>query len=470
MRRLEGYPGRLIIAFVVALLVVGGVGVVTLVEFSSGAAAREVEARDALEDLVLAERLRADVERTLASGRGFLLAADSASQEREREAEADVTRGIHDLRSRLQTPEGTRLLAQLEEAFGEYTHVLSDLMDAKAEGVEPAVINRRFERELLPKREGLDRAIDAFLTHRQERLATAFTAGQRGDRTALGVALGVMVLSILAGAVVSLWSARRLARMAGRQRDALQTAEQAVAARQQLLATVAHDLRGPLSTLTMKAAIIRKSAEISKAHEQAAGIENVSMRMEYLVRSLLDAAALDAGGFSVAQTDCDVGELLRDAIDMFASIASSKSIQLRASAPEQQGLRVHADRERSLQVLSNLIGNAIKFTPQGGTIDLSAEAEGDWVRFAVADNGPGVAPEHVPHLFARFWKTETGERRGTGLGLFISKGIVDAHGGRIWVESQLGHGATFRFTLPRWAASQAPHARGSEPQEGPGGT
>jgi len=111
-----------------------------------------------------------------------------------------------------------------------------------------------------------------------------------------------------------------------------------------------------------------------------------------------------------------------------------------------------------LQVFSNLVGNALKFTPQGGCVTLTAEPQGAMVRFAVLDTGPGIAPEHLPRIFDRFWKNETSGTRGTGLGLFIAKGIVEAHQGRIWVESSIGQGAAFYFTLPiaEPAASQVP--------------
>ena len=114
-----------------------------------------------------------------------------------------------------------------------------------------------------------------------------------------------------------------------------------------------------------------------------------------------------------------------------------------------------ADTARLLQVLSNLVGNAIKFTPRGGVITVRIEPLGDEVRFAVRDTGPGIAPDQVPHIFGRFWQANRKDRRGIGLGLAIAKGIVEVHGGRIWVESTLGAGSTFYFTIPVAQASRS---------------
>lgn len=448
MGRSEGQLGKQMAALLVALLAIGIGGLFALGWLRITTAGRQVGTRAAINDLLTAERLRSDIERTLASGRGYLLAGESISLERAREAEADAARGFDDLRDRIDTDEGVRLLGRLRADFDAYDKLLNELINAKADGLGLEAISRRFERELLPKRSELDRSLAAFVAHQQGRVDVAFEEGRRGDLASFGIAFSIGVLCILIGAALWLLSAKRIRRAHHALSDAVDRAERAAVARQQLLATVAHDLRGPLGTLTMKAAVIRRSSEIRKAHEQAAGIENVSMRMEYLVRSLLDAASLDAGGFSVTPVVCRVPDLLDDAYDMFSSLAASKSIQLDSFRPEEH-LAVRADRERLLQVISNLLGNAIKFTQQGGKIRLSAEAEGDSVKFAVADNGPGIAPEHLPHLFSRFWKTETSEIKGTGLGLFIAKGIVEAHGGRLWVESQLGRGSVFSFTVPK---------------------
>jgi signal transduction histidine kinase len=111
-------------------------------------------------------------------------------------------------------------------------------------------------------------------------------------------------------------------------------------------------------------------------------------------------------------------------------------------------LIVAFDHDRIVQVLSNLLGNAMKFTPRKGSIDLHLERRGDQVEFVVRDSGPGIHPDVLPHVFERFWQVDVNTRRGLGLGLYICEKIVQAHGGRIWVESDFGHGATFRFTLP----------------------
>jgi signal transduction histidine kinase len=141
------------------------------------------------------------------------------------------------------------------------------------------------------------------------------------------------------------------------------------------------------------------------------------------------------------------GALVTEAVEMLRPLAASSAIELTLeAAPELP--HVSADPHRIQQVLSNLIGNAIKFTPRGGRITVSTEPVAGELRVAVSDTGPGIPAEQLPHIFGHFWQGAHTDRRGVGLGLSIAKGIVEAHGGRIWVESIVGEGSRFVFTLP----------------------
>jgi two-component system, chemotaxis family, sensor kinase Cph1 len=227
--------------------------------------------------------------------------------------------------------------------------------------------------------------------------------------------------------------------------------QQAVRARDDLVAVVSHDLKTPLGVIQMQAAMFLRSSGVEgddvspRVRAGAERIQRAVNRMNSLVHDLLDLAKIEAGRFALSRQSEELRELVEEALIILRPLAESKRIQLEVTLTDQS--RVDVDRERIFQVLSNLIGNAIKFTPEGGRIALNAEARDRSMCVTVADTGPGVPSDQVPHVFNRYWQARRGNREGTGLGLYIAKGIVEAHGGRIWVESS-GPGATFRFTLP----------------------
>jgi signal transduction histidine kinase len=170
--------------------------------------------------------------------------------------------------------------------------------------------------------------------------------------------------------------------------------------------------------------------------------------MEYLTNSLLDAATIEAGGLSMSRARCEVQDLLTATLEMFQPLAADKAIQLVVVTPDK-ALAVWTERERMLQVLSNLVSNALKFTAEGGTVTLRAEQVLAEVRFSVSDTGVGIAEDQRSRVFERYWKADTGgARRGAGLGLYIARGIVEAGRGRIWFETRLDRGSTFFFTSP----------------------
>jgi len=171
--------------------------------------------------------------------------------------------------------------------------------------------------------------------------------------------------------------------------------------------------------------------------------------MDTLIQDLLDVTRVEAGGLSVELLPIDTRILLEESLRTLEPVAESKSIVLRLNAPPELP-PVNADSERIAQALSNLVGNAVKFSPPESEITVGAAERNGEVLVSVSDRGPGMTPEQLAHAFDRFWQSRRTDREGAGLGLAITKGIIDAHGGRIWAESEIGNGSTFYFTLPRF--------------------
>ena len=226
-------------------------------------------------------------------------------------------------------------------------------------------------------------------------------------------------------------------------------AQHATRARDEMLGVVAHDLRNPLNTIVMGASTILEflpdTSPLLKNHAKI--VRRAADRMNRLIQDLLDVKRIDSGHLAVELRAVTVSALIDEAIEMLSPLATAASIDFVVQMPSELP-RVNADTGRVLQVFSNLVGNAIKFTPAAGRITISAAPLENDIRFEIADTGPGIAADQLPHVFGRFWQAKRGDRRGIGLGLAIAKGIVEAHGGRIWVESQVGEGSRFYFTLP----------------------
>jgi signal transduction histidine kinase len=228
-------------------------------------------------------------------------------------------------------------------------------------------------------------------------------------------------------------------------------AHDATRARDDLVAIVSHDLRNPVHTIHMAASFLLEVAPANdrrtQARKQLEVIQRSATRANRLIQDLLDVAKIQAGGLAVDPVAVDVRSLVNEAMESATPLAGAAQIKVSCEAGGDLP-QVASDRERVLQVFTNLIGNAIKFTPKGGEIRILAGLDTGEVRFTVADTGPGIPSEHLDHVFDRYWQAKSTAKLGTGLGLSIAKGIVEAHGGRIWVESPPGSGAQFNFTLP----------------------
>ena len=244
--------------------------------------------------------------------------------------------------------------------------------------------------------------------------------------------------------------------------DALrfEAAAQAIQAREDVVAIVSHDLGNPLSALKFSLPVLRRAmesddqsaAEFDEMRHMLDSMSDAVDRALSLSADLLDFGKMQAGRFVVEISEQDPCLFVDDVIRALEARLATAGVALEVTVAMDLH-RVAADRKRCVQVLTNLLGNSLKFTPRNGRIRIELSNSGDsGVLFVVRDTGPGIAPDALPHLFERYWQPQSTNKQGTGLGLAIAKNIVETHGGRIWVESKVGLGSAFCFTLPRFTA------------------
>lgn len=226
--------------------------------------------------------------------------------------------------------------------------------------------------------------------------------------------------------------------------------DDALANRDDFLGMVSHDLRDLLNGVALSAAIIAADATDDEHGKKvllgAQRIERSMSRMARLIGDLVDIASIDAGKLAIAPVATDASEIVAEALETWGPPALAKGIVLESVTADT--VPATLDNQRMLQVIGNLIINAVKFSPRDALIRIGVESVSGEARFFVTDTGVGIPNDKLEAIFERFWQLGKNDRRGLGLGLYISKCLVEAHGGRIWAESELGAGSTFYFTVP----------------------
>ena len=438
---------QLIAGHAIALLLTIGTAVTAIVALQVASSAGERVARQLASDLSVEQRLRYAAERVVATSRGYLLTGEP-------EYEAAFEDTLDDLRSQLRALTSRPLdiltiqrAGEVERTAREYVDAAEDAARKRSETGDPRRIIRYFDETMRPKREAFENAVDELANHEsivlEAWLDEAQSVAQRAE-LALALASGFAIASSIALALVVM---RRVSAQYERMRKATESATQAAAARQEVLAVVSHDLRNPLGAIQMASSLLADAEHDSRSTRQIAAIRTAADRMQHMIDELLEAARAESRTLELHRESCDTKELLARTLELFEGRANKASIRLRIDASPA---RVFADRERVLEVLSNLIGNALKFTPPGGEIRVTAEPRAGEVLFKVEDNGPGIEPHQLPHVFERHWQGRR-QRGSLGLGLYIAKHLVEAQGGHIGADSVLGEGTTMWFTLPMTA-------------------
>ncbi len=402
------------------------------------------------DDLEHASQAQASAERMVARGRGYLLSGGPLEgvKSSEESLHATLARLDHDGAS----PAERSLLRAVEASAVRYGRLLNDILRTTTATEDRLTLAKTLRERLLPARAELDQGIESLVAEKRRRQDDARKEAERiGARAVwIAVALGAAALSL--SALLATLFTRRLAEIHRREQASARRATEALDAREELLGIVAHDLRSPLTSILLRAGWIVKTCEDRIVQSSAISIQVTCDHMSKLIQSLLDAATIDDGRLSVLVEPCSAGQIVSDVLETFAPVAAESSVRLEPDVTPYD-LKVWADRGRLTQVLSNLVANALRFTPEGGAVAVSACAAEGAVAFGVRDTGPGILPEHQPHVFERHWKLDRRHTGGVGLGLYIAKGVVEAHGGRIWIASTPGKGCSFQFEIPRPAGA-----------------
>jgi signal transduction histidine kinase len=283
------------------------------------------------------------------------------------------------------------------------------------------------------------RLIGKFMLYRDE--PRAFAAGE--------LQLAATVAVHVAQAVVRKQDELELERAYREEREVRLLAQEATRAREEILSVVSHDLKNPLATILMSATSLLKVDPTERNHRArmiGERIHRQAQRMARLIEDLVDFAGIQAGQIVLDRKANRANDIVAATSEMFRLVAHERGLRFEACTPPDLP-PVDCDSERAVQVMSNLLTNALKVTPRGGEIRIGAEPMGDDVVFYVRDTGPGIEADELPRLFERYWRSKQSHYKGAGLGLSIARGLVDAHGGRIWAESEPGSGTTFYFSL-----------------------
>jgi signal transduction histidine kinase len=399
---------------------------------------------DIAPDLLEVNRLRTALDQEVTTSRGFLLSGDPTFLARMRAERANSITIARSLESDIDEPVGQKLVADIVAAQHSHDRVLDQLLGMKANGESSKNIQRRFEADLQPRKLLLDRSVEKLRLHEQAMFDAARADVSDTVRTGIRLTLLIALVGIVVAAVRSFGLSRSLAKL-------YQEAQDSIRLREDLVSIVSHDLKNPLTAIQLNTSLLKRSSE-PLVGRSVQGIETACSTMQSLISDLLDVARIEAGVLPLQGEIREIPELSAEVIEGFRPIAQSRAVELELLSEYGRGVRSLAswvDPNRYQQILGNLVSNAIKFSPPNSRVRVEVSAVEKEVLVQVSDEGPGIPDQVLPVIFERFRQASGRDaQRGTGLGLYIARNLVAAHGGLIGVKSVLGRGSTFWFTLP----------------------
>jgi signal transduction histidine kinase len=398
--------------------------------------------------MVLTQRIRGAAESEFAMVPAFVLSGNHEIITAFDKTRISFLTDLRSLTVKTTDPIAVAQMDELRTIDADMYRIAEPGFEMRQNGASPTEVHDYFQRaHFLTDR--FIKKMDEFQKRQEEDFeeAKANVADEMNSMLRLLIIVTILGTSVAAFAIAWLVRALQLKRQGDDRRDLQLVEEIRVSnARKETVEIVSHDLKNPLSTIMMSLEFMEDEPALSESLRHDIQIARRSARsMQILIRDLLDRAKFEAGQFDLDLTDCDVAELLDGLKTSFEPAATAKNVKLSVIPSDFVCV---IDCARIEQVLSNLVGNAIKFTPIGGQVELSARLLGTNFVFSVSDSGPGIPQEQVTRIFERFYQSKATAKLGSGLGLSIAKSIVEAHGGRIWVESEHGHGSRFHFAIP----------------------
>lgn len=402
------------------------------------------------EELILAQRLNYEITSQFAAMPIFVLSGDENILRSFDKNRKDFATVLNQLKGTNNNVEEKKLLEYIEAAEKQMHNAARVGVHMTRSGAAPKDVNSYFSK-LRPDND--QNNLPKLLQLLVDTKTREFEAAKKEDsilskRILIFLALSSLMVIVFAGLIGWLFIKSLRDKKKTEQKDAYISN-----ARKEIIDTVSHDLKNPLSSIKLGLQYMERKMQRNQNCVDVEVSKGMSIvfrsvdKMEKLISDLLDHTKLEAGKLVLEPTECDLAKFTKEVVEQFRPIAESKKINIK-SVFEDAAYIVHCDQGRVEQVISNIIGNALKFTPEGGEIDIDVNVADNNAVISIHDSGYGMSSDQLEHIFDRYWQVKDTAAQGTGLGLAIAKIVVETHHGKIWAESELGKGSTFYFSLP----------------------